>query len=529
MTRASKPRPTTRLRRTLGAASGVVVLGAGAILAVSAGANPSVGALSPGSPPAVDVPVGQTTGVCPGPAQLLQSTPVQGDPQFSPASKTASNRLTAAVIGEPSGAMPASSIAEVNGSVLQKVSEGQNAPAAPPASRPAAIASRSTAAPSLLTASALEGRPASAAAMFQYSASDGDLRGLAAGSCAVPANDLWIAGASTLVGRTSVLYLTNASSTPSSVDLDFYGDQAVPQAPAGSRGIQIPPGTTKSFVLGGFVPGQRNLSVHVRSSGGPVAGVVQQSTLRGLTPGGVDFLTPVATPGTRQVVSGVELQDPAAARNLATGSGFDDATAALQVTVPGATDAVVQVRVLGPNGPVTLPVGAVFTAKAGSVTEIPLAGLPAGKYTVSASSDVSLTASVRSVKGLKSTEALDFAVSGAQPRLGDGHVVPVGDGASPTLVFGVPDGHAKISAVPITADGAFHAPVGLDVAGGTTATLAVPDKVDGAKPVAYSVSASGDPAYGAVLLEAAQGNGIAVASILPAAGGRQAVSVTLGY
>ncbi|WP_422935971.1 DUF5719 family protein [Sinomonas sp. P47F7] len=529
MTRASKPGTTRRLRRALGAAAGVVVLGAGTVLAVSAGTIPTSAALSPGTPPAVDVPVGQTVGVCPGPAQLLQSTPVQGDPQFSPASKTATNRLTAAVIGEASGAMPASSLAGVNGSLLQKVSDGQNAPAAPPASRPAAIASRSTNGPALLNASALEGRPASSAALYQYSATDGDLRGVAAASCASPANDLWFTGASTLVGRTSVMYLTNASTTPATVNLDFYGDQAIPQAPAGSRSIQIPPGTTKSFVLGGFVPSQRNLSVHVRSSGGPVSGVIQQSTLRGLTPGGVDFLTPVASPGTRQVVTAVELQEPVAARNLAAGSGFEDASAALQVTVPGAADAVVQVRVFGPSGPVTLPAGAVFTAKAGTVTEIPLAGLPAGKYSVAASSDVSFAASVRSVKGLKSSDPLDFAISGAQGRLGDGHVVPVGDGATPTLVFGVPDGHAKISAVPITADGAFHAPVALDVAGGTTATLAVPDKVDGAKPVAYSVSASGDPAYGAVLLEAAQGNGIAVASILPAAGGRQSVAVTLGY
>jgi hypothetical protein len=282
-------------------------------------------------------------------------------------------------------------------------------------------------------------------------------------------------------------------------------------------------------VLGGFVPGQRNLSVHVRSSGGSVAAVIQQSTLRGLTPGGVDFLTPVGAPGSRQVATGIELQDPAAARDLAAHSGFDDATAALQLTVPGATDAVVQVKVFGQNGPVTLPAGAVFTAKAGSVTEVPLAGLPAGKYSVSASSDVSFSASVRTVRGLKSNEALDFAVAGAQARLGSGHVVPVGDGGSRTIVFAAPDGRAKITAVPVTADGKLHGPVSLDIAGGTTGSLAVPDTVDGAKPLAYSVSASGDPAYGAVLLEAKQGNGIAVASILPAVGGRQSLPITLGY
>ncbi|WP_334171341.1 DUF5719 family protein [Sinomonas sp.] len=531
MTRESKAsiRTRRRLRRALGVAAGVVVLGAGGCLVVAASAVPEPAGLRSGTAPSVDVPVGQTVGVCPGPAELLQGTPVQGDPQFSPASTTASSLLTAAVLGEPSGALPASSINGVDGSVLQKVSDGQKAPAAPPSSAPAAIATRATTSPALLSTAALEGRPSSAAALFRYSATDGDLRGLAAGPCTSPSNDLWLAGASTLVGRTSVLYLTNPTTTPATVNLDFFGDQPLGQPPAGSRGIQIPPGSTKSFVLGGFEPGQRNVSVHVRSSGGPVAAVIQQSTLRGLTPGGVDFLTPVAAPSTRGVVTAVELQDPVASRNLSSQDGFDDATAALQVTVPGAANAVVQIRVFGQNGPVTLPAGAVFTAKAGAVTEIPLAGLPAGKYSVSAASDVSFTASVRMVKGTSSTDPLDFAVSGAQPRLGDGHVVPVGETGKRTLVFGVPDGRAHVTATPISDDGKLHAPVALDIAGGTTATLQVPDTVDGAKTVAYAVSSSGDPAYGSLLLESNQGNGIAVASILPAAGGRESIPVTLGY
>jgi hypothetical protein len=133
------------------------------------------------------------------------------------------------------------------------------------------------------------------------------------------------------------------------------------------------------------------------------------------------------------------------------------------------------------------------------------------------------------VKGLRDSGPIDFAVTGAQPRLGDGHVVPVGDEGSRTLVFAVPDGRAKVTAVPITADGKRHAAVTLDIAGGTTATLAVPDQVDGAKPVAYSISASGGAVYGGLILEGAEGNGLSTPAILPAAGGRQSVAVTLGY
>ena len=54
----------------------------------------------------------------------------------------------------------------------------------------------------------------------------------------------------------------------------------------------------------------------------------------------------------------------------------------------------------GRDGQKALPGGGVVTAKAGSVTEVPLSGVPAGPYTVAASSDVSFTAAARLTLGL---------------------------------------------------------------------------------------------------------------------------------
>ncbi len=60
---------------------------------------------------------------------------------------------------------------------------------------------------------------------MSYTATDGDLQGSAAAACQQPANDLWLVGANTALGRTAVLNLSNASSTPATVSLDLYGAQ----------------------------------------------------------------------------------------------------------------------------------------------------------------------------------------------------------------------------------------------------------------------------------------------------------------
>src|SRR6185436_5750900 len=135
------------------------------------------------------------------------------------------------------------------------------------------------------------------------------------------------------------------------------------------------------------------------------------SVLRGLTPGGVEFITPGSAPSVSQVASGLEIQDPAALAALTAKPGFADAGPALEVAVPGAADAVVEIKLYGRDGQKALPGGGVVTAKAGAVTEVSLAGVPAGTYTVAASSDVSFAATARLTHGLKSEDAADIAFS----------------------------------------------------------------------------------------------------------------------
>jgi hypothetical protein len=516
------------------------ILSAVALVAAGGGLV-SAASLAPQSPasrhleaPVASVPAGSSVGVCPGPARLLEGTPVGTDPQFSPESATAKTSVSAAVLGSNAGAIPGSRLAPLKGTPLVEIAKGAAAPTASvPAPRtPVLVAGVVTGQAvddvSVLSADAQDNRQAAAGAVLDYAAEDGDLQGSAAAACQQPGNDLWLVGANTALGRSAVLNIANASSTPATVSLDLYGAEGQIQAP-GSRGLLVAPGSTRSIVLAGLAPGQERLGVRVRSTGGPVAAVIQQSLLRGLTPGGIDFITPGTAPSVHQVMSGLDIQDPAGLRALTAKPGFADAGPALEIAVPGAADAVVEVKLYGRDGQKALPGGGVVTAKAGAVTEVSLAGVPAGTYTVAASSDVSFAATARLTRGLKSEDAADVGFSAASARLGSQHIVAVPATGDRQLVFGAPDGKATVSYAPITADGKIRTAATAEVAGGTTVSVKIPVDVGGSPLVGYVVSAAGDPAYGALLLGRDGRQDISAVAVAPEAAGQRQVPVTLGY
>jgi hypothetical protein len=281
-------------------------------------------------------------------------------------------------------------------------------------------------------------------------------------------------------------------------------------------------------VLAGLAPGEERLSVHARSTGGPVSAFIQQSVLRGLTPGGVDFIAPGTAPASRQIMTGIDIQDPDGLAALTAAPGFRDAAPSLQITVPGPIDAVVEVKIFGSAGQKALPGGGVVTAKAGTVTEVPLTGVPAGQYTVSATSDVTIVAGARVSRGLKASQSLDFGWAPSTAQLGSQHVVPVPQGGERLMVFGALDDRATISYTPITADGKLRPGASANIAGGTTTSLKVPASIGKSPVVAYLVSASGGAAYGTVLLEREGRNDISTVAIAPGAEGQEKVRVALG-
>ncbi|MCZ2403252.1 hypothetical protein IV498_08665 [Paenarthrobacter sp. Z7-10] len=417
-------------------------------------------------------------------------------------------------------------------SAAEAAAAAQAVPSQPdaPDSRSAAIlALHSVGAPSVLRAEPLGGRQTTANGLLTYTAVDGDLAGLAAANCQAPSNEAWLMGASTTVGRTAVLNIVNPSSTAATVSLDLYGDQGVLPAP-GAKGLLVPAGTKRSIVLAGLAADQKNLAVRLKSTGGPVAASIQQSVLRGLTPGGVEILNPVAGPAVRQVITGVDVQDPKLAADLTAQAGYADAAAALQVVVSSGADALVQVKVYGTSGQSPLPHGGVFTAKAGSVSQLPLTGLPAGTYTVEARSDSAFAATARVVHGSKAGQRLDFGFSAAAEQLGSGSLIILPKDAASRLSFGVPEGRAKVALVPVTSAGKLLPVKTVDVAGGTT-VLVDPLQLGGSSAAGFIASATGDPVYGAQLFTGSgkDNTAVSVLGIPRSVAGEQSVNVILGY
>lgn len=515
-----------------GVLSAVVILAAGGGAVAASGMLPGPTGASNVDVKQADVPAGRALGVCPEPARLVTGTEVGTDADFSPVSTTATSALNAVVLSNPAGTVPGSNVTSLNGKAIARIAE---APVSTPSPTPgppvlaAAVASIATlTSPAVVGADPIGNEQASLSANLSYSATDGDLRGLAAAQCQQPGNDVWLLGASTALGRTAVLNVSNASATPATVNLDLFGAQGQIQAP-GARGLLVAPGTTRSVNLAGLAPNEPELAVHLRSTGGPVAGTIQQSVLRGLVPGGVDFLSPGAAPSTLQVMSGVDVQDASAVQALGAKAGFTDAVPALQLAVPGSSDAVVQVKVYGANGERQMPDGGVVTVKGGTVASLKLDGLPSGSYTVTASSDVAFVASTRVVRGAKADSPADFAWSPSSSRLGSQHLVAAPRAGQSFFSFGVPEGRATVSYAPVTADGKVGKMVDVDMSGGTTSLIELPAKSGSDSVAGYVVSAEGDPVYGSMLLGNKDRPDVSVLAIQDAADGLRKVPVTVGY
>jgi hypothetical protein len=256
--------------------------------------------------------------------------------------------------------------------------------------------------------------------------------------------------------------------------------------------------------------------------------VIQQSVLRGLTPGGIDYLAPVQAPASSLAIPGVRVQAPSDAAKISGQSGYADASTVLAVTVPGAGDSVVEVKAYGPDGQVALPKGGVFTAAAGKVSQLSLAGLPQGTYSLSVSADAAVTAAVRLVNSTKAGDAVDLAFAPSAGRLGDTHLVTLPQDVDSSLSFAAIGGDATVQLVPISSDGVLGDAKNVELQSGITKTLD-PSALLGSSAASVLVSVSGAPVYGVQLLGKSGSAGIAVLPIAGTTAGTQSINITTGY
>lgn len=545
---ASQPtgrRRSPARRNAAGTIAGIVLLSAVAVLAAGALNGPRDSAARALPIPTVDVPAGDYVGVCPAAPTLSAGEAESTDPDFSPVSTSAATTITAAVLSNLTGSIPGSSLSELGGEkTLKVIAPFDGVDHAPPSSPPgnntdgltkfgAAIVQSaiSSGQAAVLRVEPRDGRESVAKAIMAYTADDGDLRGLAAANCHSPGTDFWLLGASTTAGSSSVLRLVNPSQTPVTVNVDLHG-QGGPVRSAGSRGLLVRPGESREVVLAGLAAQQEDLAVRIRSTGGAVGATIQQSVLRGLTPGGVELIQRAAPASNTQVVGGIRLQDHGDTAKIMSQKGYGDgAGPALQVAVPGGVDAALNIRLLGPNGPVDIAGGAAVSVKAGTVAEVLLGSLPEGTYTAEVTSTVSIVASVRVNSGAQPGKPVELAWAPSSARLGTAHLAVFAGAAEVEryLAFGATEGQAELRLTAITPDGKLLTEKVVTIAGGTTVPLSAKDIGGKADVGAVLISAAGGPVYGAQVLRSTDFPGISVVPVPETNAGQQSQEISLGY
>ena len=205
------------------------------------------------------------------------------------------------------------------------------------------------------------------------------MRGLAGLTCAAPGSDAWFVGSGAVVGQRGRVYLTNTEAAPAVVDVTLYGPDGPIDAPD-ARGVTIAAGAQQVRLLDALAPGVERFAIHVHARQGRVAAAVRDLQVDGLTPLGADWVPPASAPAREVVVAGV----PAGAGERL-----------LQVVTPGASDAIVRLRLIGPAGTFA-PAGLdVLEVRAGTVAEVDLAPFTAGEpVSVELRADAPVTAGV---------------------------------------------------------------------------------------------------------------------------------------
>ncbi|WP_369369639.1 DUF5719 family protein [Promicromonospora sp. Populi] len=356
-------------RRAAAAVGGLLCAMAVTALALTDGTG-HVPALAADDSHAVPVAAAETGLVCPMPAELAQ--PEVGDDEFSATPVETTTSLTAAVLGGAAGEVP--SITTLDGA--------QSAELTGPLE---AGSDAEVRAGELAGARQLRVTPGSATYATGTVASvttDGDLRGLVAGPCTLPAVEHWLVGGSTSVGSSGRLVLQNPGRTPATVTLQAWGASG-PVVLGSQSLVVVPPGEQVVTMLEAIAPDQGRLALHVTAEGGRVGAYVQHHRIDGLVPAGADLIVAGGAPASTTAVPGV----------LSTGEAVDDPHAPrLDLLAPGAEAGTAHLAVLGPDGPVRLRGGEEVALEPGQVTTLPLGGLPEGAYTVVVDADVPVVA-----------------------------------------------------------------------------------------------------------------------------------------
>lgn len=330
--------------------------------------------------------------ICPGPAQLAEGD-WDRDAAFDPSPVGTTSAVAGVVLDPSSPAEPG--LRKLSDEPITQLSAGLDAWVA-------AVAN--------VEHSAFWVRPdargiARGAGAASSVTTQGDLRGLGAMSCGPAEVEQWLVGGSTVLGTSSRLVLQNPSRTPASVQIEVWGPTGRLEL-AGPSTFSVPAGGQTATLLEGLASEQRRLTIRVVSSGALVSSYLQVNELDGLRPKGIDFVAPSSAPAQRQVITGLTVQDSEIG---------DEAAASIRLLAPGTDAADVSVTILGERGRMLLPGTERVDLAPGAVTDLSLAGLPAGTYSAVIESDEPVVAGGRFARQATVAAGTEGEAAGAQP------------------------------------------------------------------------------------------------------------------
>jgi hypothetical protein len=309
------------------------------------------------------------------------------------------------------------------------------------------------------------------------SVSTSEFVGLAAAGCSAPSGSGWLAGGATSVGRTTLLLLANPTDVDATVSLQIFGEAGEVTAP-GMDGITVAADSQDVLSIAGFAPGLVSPVLHVTSAGGQVVASLEQSTIRGLDPGGIDFVSAQAVPQDNLVIPGVVVSGTQAIQGIIGGAGYDDLQSTLRIFAPGNKATTVTITTIAENGTVT-GTPTKLRLQPGEVTDFALDSLSDGNYTLLLSSALPIVASARvSTAGSTAVGGVtDFAWVTAAPLLTGDAVFSIADGMTSTLHLDNPTGSAEtvrlhaLAGQSLTATVAAHSATSVPVAAGISYEL----------------------------------------------------------
>lgn len=251
-----------------------------------------------------------------------------------------------------------------------------------------------------------EQQPLLAGNQYQQTSSE-ELSGLATAACSEPANDSWLVGGSTDLGRTALLMLSNPTGVTATVTFEIFGESGYVDA-VSQEGIIVLPGEQRIVSLAAYAPDLVEPVVHVHSVGGQILASMQHSVTRKLQPSGVDWVSPGAGPNTSQIFPGVFLMGATKQAEDEHAAVQSDLEPTVRVLVPGTQDAEVKLKLISESGETE---SITTRVKAQTTVQLPFADVADGTYTVMVTADQPIVAGVRT---LQSAPA-DPSTVGTQP------------------------------------------------------------------------------------------------------------------